>query len=94
MKLTVQFESQLQMVAGTRQLTIDVHQATSLSEAVSGIAEQNPPDLRERLLSEEGKIRPSLLVFINNQPIPSGKADTIELHEGDCISFYPPISGG
>ena len=94
MKVAIQFEAQLRQVAGTGNVDIDVPEGINLLSALKQIASSSNEGLRERLLTEEGELQASVLVFVNDQPVPSQSADVYGLNADDTILLLPPISGG
>jgi len=94
MKVAIQFEAQLRQVAGTGNVDIDVPEGINLLSALKQIASSSNEGLRERLLTEEGELQASVLVFVNDQPVPSQSADVHGLNADDTILLLPPISGG
>jgi len=93
MKIIVQFEAQLRQVAGTGEQSLDVSEGASLSDAVQQVANLNA-GLQERLLTTEGDIQSSVLMFVNDVPVRARTADSHALAGGDRVLFLPPISGG
>lgn len=93
MKITVVYEAQLREVAGQSEAVIDAEGIGSLTALLQHVAGQHEL-LRPRLLDEQGGLLPSLLVFLNDQPVAHATADTQTLADGDTVLLLPPISGG
>ena len=55
--------------------------------------EESFPGMKERL-TEEGKIRPSVNIFVNGEDIRYLKQEETELKDGDEVSIIPAIAGG
>ena len=94
MKITVQFEAQLRHVAGVGHASVAVPEACSVTDALQAISAEFGPTLGERLLSPDGTTQRSVLLFLNEQPIPHDRASERKLKAGDVLLLYPPISGG
>ncbi len=94
MKVAIQFEAQLRQVAGAGNVDIDVPEGSNLLTALQLVASSSNDGLHDRLLTEEGALQASVLVFVNDQPVPSQSADFHVLSAGDTILLLPPISGG
>ncbi len=94
MKVTVQFEAQLQQAAGVAETTTQVPPESCVLTVLQQIAVSRPDDLGRRLFSDEGKLLASVLLFVNETPVSSDAAATHQLNEGDTLLLLPPISGG
>jgi sulfur-carrier protein len=92
MQVTVQYEAQARRAAGTCAETIDVAEAISVSDCIRYVADCHGDQLRSILMSTDGGIQPSLLVFVNDGHLCRG--DEGVLTEGDTLTLMTPISGG
>jgi len=52
------------------------------------------PALQEYLYDEEGRLRPFVNVFINDQDIRNLKGENTPIGERDLLKIFPSISGG
>jgi len=93
MNVTIVYEAQLREVAGQSQAVIDAAGLGSLAALLQHVATRNE-SLRSRLLDEKGDLLPSLLIFLNEQPVQHGVAAAQPLADGDTVLLLPPISGG
>lgn len=93
MKVTIVYEAQLREVAGQSEAVMDATGLASLAALLQHVAAQNE-SLRPRLLDEHGDLLPSLLVFLNEQPVEHGRVAAHPLADGDTVLLLPPISGG
>jgi molybdopterin synthase sulfur carrier subunit len=50
--------------------------------------------IRERLMDERGRVRPSVLVFVNDENIRFLENERTPLKDGDEISIVPAFAGG
>jgi molybdopterin converting factor small subunit len=94
MEITVQFEAQLRHVAGVGHASVSVPDDCSVTDALKAISAKFGPSLGERLLTPDGTTQRSVLLFVNEQPIPHDLASERTLKTGDVLLLYPPISGG
>src|SRR5215472_9216287 len=75
-----------------KQDSVSVSGAT-VGEALSALTTQYP-DLRRQLLTEEGKVRSFVNVYLNDEDIRYLSKDATPTAEGDTISLVPSIAGG
>ncbi len=68
-------------------------EARTLREVVEKLAEVNP-EIRSRLLDENGDVRRFINIYINNEDIRFLKGLDTELKDGDEVSIIPAIAGG
>jgi molybdopterin converting factor small subunit len=94
MKVAIQFEAQLRQVAGTGKVDIDVPEGSNLMAALQQFTSSANNGLHGRLFTQQGMLQASVLVFVNDQPVPSQSANGHLLNADDEILLLPPISGG
>ena len=94
MKVNVQFEAQLQRAAGVADATAEIPTNGTVMTVLQQIAVSRPEELGRRLFSEDGELLASLLLFVNEQPVPTNDAANRQLSDGDRLLLLPPISGG
>ncbi|MEZ6132016.1 MAG: MoaD/ThiS family protein [Planctomycetaceae bacterium] len=94
MQITFQFEAQLSQVAGTRQQNVELPTGATVLSAIQHVAQDGSSALRERILNEDGSVQRSLMVFVNELPVPASETATRVLQDRDTVLFLPPISGG
>jgi molybdopterin converting factor small subunit len=75
---------------GARDVTLD---AGTLGEALDGLVRTHPT-LAERLRDEQGKLRPHLALFINQDDARLLGWEDAPLREGDVVHVIPALSGG
>lgn len=66
---------------------------SSVAEALDEIFAQYPA-VEPRLLDENGRVRKSLAIYVNEEDIRFLDELRTELKEGDELTFLPAISGG
>jgi molybdopterin converting factor small subunit len=92
MRVIVQYEAQARRAAGTHSETIDVAEAASFRDCIRHVGEWHGDPLKSILLSADGSIQPSLLVFVNDGHVVRG--NEAALSDGDTLTLMTPISGG
>jgi molybdopterin synthase sulfur carrier subunit len=68
-------------------------EAKTLKELIEKLAEINP-EIKTRILDENGEVRRFINIYINNEDIRFLKGINSELKDGDEISIIPAIAGG
>ena len=81
----------LRQYAG-KQEAIEI-QAKTVGEALSRVTTQYA-DLRRHLLTEDGKIRSFVNIYLNDEDIRYLEKDKTPLQDNDIISIVPSIAGG
>ncbi len=91
MKVHVRIPSPLKKLAGGQ----DVIKAegNTVGEVVQKLVETYP-DLKQRLLDEQGMIRRFINIYVNDQDIRFIRGLEMPLEEGDQLSIIPAIAGG
>ena len=83
MKVLVQLESQPRIQAGVECVDLELPAKSSIEIAIEEIQNQFHLELSD-----------SVLVFVNDQPLPASRFSSTQLREGDRVLLFPPISGG
>ena len=68
-------------------------EAKNLKEVIEKLAEINP-EMKNRLLDENGEVRRFINIYVNNEDIRFLKGLDTELKDGDEVSIIPAIAGG
>ena len=92
MQVIIQYEAQARRAAGIGSETIEVADASCVSDCVRSVADTQGEELRPILVSGSGEIQPSLLIFLNDAQIV--RTDDSVLSDGDTLTLMTPISGG
>lgn len=80
--------------AGDRHVTVDAEPGETVGDAFEALLEDRPA-LRDRVLDEEGALRPQINVLRNGKDVRSQEAGLeTALEEGDELALFPPVSGG
>ena len=93
MKVIVQFEAQLQHLAGVPQAEVEGNEGDTVLQSVENSLGDNS-DLRQRLIGPDGHLLPTVLIFLNEEPVNSVDASSRQVSDSDTILLLPPISGG
>jgi molybdopterin synthase sulfur carrier subunit len=90
MAIKVRIPTPLQKLTnGNAEVECSVKNVTELIDAL----EKNYPGMRERL-SESGRIRRFINVYVNDEDIRFLNKEDTTLKDGDIISIVPAIAGG
>lgn len=65
---------------------------TTLQEILGEVAARHDAAFNQIVFDDEGRVRRSLMVLINDDAIDRDSAQ--KLQDGDIISLFPAISGG
>ncbi|MEK7465918.1 MAG: MoaD/ThiS family protein [Planctomycetota bacterium] len=88
--MDVLIPSMLHAIVGSKKLRVEAATLAGAIEATFLAA----PALRFHLCEDNGKFRPHVLCFLNENNTREMKSLLVELKEGDEIAFVPAISGG
>ena len=81
----------LRQYAG-KQSAIEAQGAT-VGEALNALTSAYP-DLRKHLYGDDGKLRPFVNVYLNDDDIRYLQQDQTAVKDGDMLSIVPSIAGG
>ena len=91
-KVNVHFDSQVRRLAGSSKVSLDVDQDTPLLEVIRRVGNSGTESLRSALLDEHDSVRPSILIFLDNELV--AKDQPCVLHDGAELTLTTLISGG
>ncbi|GAB5444301.1 MAG: MoaD/ThiS family protein [Fuerstiella sp.] len=94
MNVVVEFEAELRTLAGTEQRSVAMSTTATVLSTLQAAVQESDDALRSRIFADDGQLRSSLLIFVNDQPLPAGTGAATELADGDHLLLLPPISGG
>lgn len=92
--MQVNLYATFRLIAGTRSLTLDLPEGSTVRQAVDEILARLP-DLRPHWVNAQNEIHAHVHGFVNGKDVstlPQGW-DT-PLHSGDVLDFFPPVAGG
>lgn len=94
MRLRVQYAAQLRSATGCTEESVELSDGGTVAQLLSHLGERYGDPVKSHLMMPTGRIQRSLLVIVNGTAHTAGHAETILLHDQDCIEFLPPIGGG
>jgi molybdopterin synthase sulfur carrier subunit len=92
--MQVNLYATFRLIAGTRSLTLDLPEGSTVRQAVDEILARLP-DLRPHWVNDQNEIHAHVHGFVNGKDVstlPQGW-DT-PLQSGDVLDFFPPVAGG
>jgi molybdopterin converting factor small subunit len=94
MTVRVCYLAQARKAAGVSEDVVPWRDGLTLSALLSNLATQHGPELRWFLFRDDGRLHATLLLTVNDQPVPRGTADSYLLNAGDVVTLIPPVAGG
>jgi molybdopterin converting factor small subunit len=94
MSIRVCYLAQARKVAGVSEDVVPWQSGLTLSAALHDLAASRGPEFRAFLFRDDGRLQPTLLITINDQPVPRSSAATASLNDGDVVTMIPPVAGG
>ena len=91
MNIKVKLYGHLPDIAGSREVEMKVEDGSSLKQLLVKLAEKLGCRFKEQLLSEDGRLLPYLMTFVNDTLQASS---SIILKDGDVVEVVPKITGG
>lgn len=92
MLVHLEYAAQVKREAGTARESLESSQPLTLADLLSWACARRGDDFSRLLLKPDGRVQPTLLIFINDrQTPPDGGAP---LQDGDVVTVMSPISGG
>ena len=92
MQITINLDAQVRRAAGRESTTIDVADHSTVAGAVQKLAVASEEPLRKLLVDDSGAVRPTLMVFLNDEHVPL--SSECQLASGAVLTITSPISGG
>lgn len=92
MRITVRYSAQVKAAAKTAAQVVEVPDQAKVADAVRQAASEGSDELKNLLLSQDGALRTSLLLFVGDDRV--AQPDQHALQDGDTIVIMSPISGG
>lgn len=90
--MEVRFYATLRPLVGGRSVVID-DACDTVGAALDALVTRFP-DLRERLLADDGAVRPFVAVMVNGRDIRHLQALDTPLPPGCELDIFPPVAGG
>lgn len=92
MKVTIEYFGQLRQAAGTAAEQVEAGTGATAQDVLKRAADRHGDAFRLIALGDDGAIRSSLMVLVNEAPIV--KSRPYELKDGDRIRLLAAIAGG
>ena len=92
MKITLHYFSQLRQLADKETEEVDAAAGTPIESILQQAADKYEASFRNAILKEDGTLRPSLMLLINEEPV--SRSAPAQLKDGDQIKLITPIAGG
>ncbi len=93
MNITFQYTGQLAKAAGAHQEDVELQPGTPLKGAIETLTTRHGADYATLLLDDAGRLRPTLLVAIDDQQVAGDPAAT-DLSNARTVTLMTPIAGG
>lgn len=92
MQITIHLEAQIRRVAGRSSTMAEVDDQASVADVVRQLANSSDEPLQRLLLDESGAVRPTLMLFVNDEHVPQPAEHRLECKS--VLTITSPISGG
>lgn len=92
MQINIQYEAQARRAAGISSEAADVASGCDVAACIRQLAEAHGDPLKPVLVTADGDVQPTLLIFRNDAQVT--RDDSTPLENGDTLTLMPPISGG
>lgn len=80
-------------VAGGKHAEVDAEPGQTVGTALDELVADHPA-LGDRIYDDDGELRDHINVLRNGANVFSEQGLETELHEGDELALFPPVSGG
>jgi MoaD family protein len=95
LKVTVKFLAAAREIAGVREETLQVDEATTVLEILQTLATKHGEKLKEYLFDREsGNPKPYLNFLFNGRSVSMMGGFSAEVTEDATLMIFPPTSGG
>ena len=92
MRVTVNYFGQLRQLAGVASESAEPPEGTSVQDCLKDVADSYGQGFVEILFGEEGRLRRTVMVLVNDTPLPRDAPRT--LNDGDEVTLLTAIAGG
>ncbi|MFB6166477.1 MAG: ubiquitin-like small modifier protein 1 [Haloarculaceae archaeon] len=93
MHLELRFFATFRAVVGEKFAEREVPDGTTVGEVLADLQGEYP-DMDDRLLDDDGAIRPQLSILKNGRDVVHMDGAATGLEDGDTLSIFPPVAGG
>lgn len=92
MQVTIEYAAQVKRAAGVASESLNLDEPSTVQDIVSQVSQSRGDEFRNLLLTADGELHPSILLFADDQQL---RWETPhEARDGMVISLLSPISGG
>lgn len=92
MQITVRFEAQVRRAAGAASESLEVDASATVADVVRALARDASAPLRRVLLDDAGNVRPTVMLFLDDEYVRPG--DGRPIGAAAVLTITSPISGG
>lgn len=92
MRITINLEAQVRRAAGQPSMSLDVDQTATIAGVIQKLAQEAPEPLKRLLVDDSGAVRPTLMVFLNDEHVPLSSEQRLDSEA--MLTITSPISGG
>ncbi|MBS7642753.1 MAG: ubiquitin-like small modifier protein 1 [Candidatus Bathyarchaeia archaeon] len=92
MEVKVRLFARLREIAGSREVSIEVGDGSTVEDVVEKLSERFGGEFRRYL--EENLREERLYLVLNGVGIDRSRASTTSVRDGDILAIIPPIGGG
>lgn len=83
----------LRDVVGGKSVRVDVGSAMSVQQLLVQLLDKYP-DLRPKLLTEDGQLNPSVHILVNGRDVRFLQGLETVITAQDTVQMFPPVGGG
>jgi molybdopterin synthase sulfur carrier subunit len=94
MKVEVRFFTSLREITGKKKELVQLQNATTVEELLTGLSKKYGKEFIEYLYNEEEKVHTYLSILVNGKSTNVLQGLDTELKEGDTVAILPPVGGG
>lgn len=92
MTISVEYFGQLQHITGIRGESVEIAEGASVTALVAQLAEQYGERFRDFVFGEDGRLRKSIPIVVNDRQIAYG--ENVAFKDGARVMILSPIAGG
>lgn len=92
MQIIVEYTAQARRAVGVGREEIDLPPAATLGDLLAAVARRHGAPLEQVLFDAQGKLHPSILLFVRDEQTRWDAARPLDEH--DVVTILSPISGG
>lgn len=92
MKIKFQFTSQIALLAGRDEETIEIQESATIQQAMNKLLANKSDDFKKLIFTDSHKLLQAILLIKNDNQIEYD--DSSPLKDGDEIIIFSPMSGG